>query len=110
MYEQLADMGFGLKELKLLRNTIFEIGYANNIPRENAVSKFFNDIEQQYDDKPGFEAKVEKLQAEVNKLYQQEMKLHAYNIHNKSLFLSEPFLYKCSRFLSLQVVLLYLPW
>ncbi|HET7284441.1 MAG TPA: hypothetical protein VFI70_07120 [Nitrososphaeraceae archaeon] len=76
VYNQLAaDMNFGLKELKLLWNTILEIASANNIPREQAVSKFFKDIEQQYDDKLGFESKIDKLQVEVNKLNRQELKL-----------------------------------
>jgi hypothetical protein len=76
VYNQLAaDMNFGLKELKLLWNTILEIAAANNIPREQAVSKFFKDIEQQYDDKLGFESKIDKLQVEVNKLNLQELRL-----------------------------------
>jgi hypothetical protein len=76
VYNQLAaDMNFGLKELKLLWNTIIEIAAANNIPREQAVSKFFKDIEQQYDDKLGFESKIDRLQVEVNKLNQQELRL-----------------------------------
>jgi len=76
VYNQLAaDMNFGLKELKLLWNTIIEIAAANNIPREQAVSKFFKDIEQQYDDKLGFESKIDELQVEVNKLNRQELKL-----------------------------------
>ena len=68
-------MNFGLKELKLLWNTIVEIADANSIPREQAMSKFFKDIEQQYDDKLGFESKIDKLQVEVNKLNRQELKL-----------------------------------
>jgi hypothetical protein len=68
-------MNFGLKELKLLWNTIIEIAAANNIPREQAVSKFFKDIEQHYDDKLGFESRIDKLQVEVNKLNRQELKL-----------------------------------
>ena len=76
IYDQLAaDMNFGLKELKLLWNIILEIAAANNIPREQAVSKFFKDIEQQYDDKLGFESKIDKLQVEVNKLSLQELRL-----------------------------------
>jgi hypothetical protein len=75
VYNQLADMNFGLKQLKLLWNAILEIAAANNIPREQAVSKFFKDIEQQYDDKLGFESKIDNLQIELNKLAQQELKL-----------------------------------
>jgi ABC-type microcin C transport system permease subunit YejB len=52
--DELEQMGFGLKELKLLWHTINEIAEANNISSEDAVQKFFNDIEGQYDDKLGF--------------------------------------------------------
>jgi hypothetical protein len=75
IYNQLSDMNFGLKQLKFLWNTILEIAAANNIPREHAVAKFFKDIEQHYDDKLGFESKIEKLQIEVNKLGKQELQL-----------------------------------
>lgn len=75
VYNQLDDMNFGLKELKLMWNTILEIAAANNIPREQAVSKFIKDIEQQYDDKLGFESKIDNLHIKVNKLGQQELKL-----------------------------------
>ncbi len=37
-------MGFGLKELKLLRNTINEIAEANKIPADQAQQKFYKDI------------------------------------------------------------------
>jgi uncharacterized protein YlxW (UPF0749 family) len=40
LYDELQNMGFGLKELKLLRNTINEIAYANNIPADQAQQKF----------------------------------------------------------------------
>ena len=40
-------MGFGIKELKLLRNTIKEIADANNnIPPDQAQQKFYKDIEE----------------------------------------------------------------
>lgn len=35
-----------------------EITAVNNIPREQAVAKFFKDTGQQYDDKLGFESKI----------------------------------------------------
>jgi DNA-binding transcriptional MerR regulator len=40
LYDELQNMRFGLKELKLLRNTINEIAYANNIPADQAQQKF----------------------------------------------------------------------
>jgi cell division protein FtsB len=63
--DELASMGFGLKELKLLRNTINEIIEANNIPADQAQQKFYKDIEQQYDDKLGFELQLNKLRSEI---------------------------------------------
>jgi hypothetical protein len=36
LYDELESIGFGIKELKLLRNTIVEIADANNIPKEDA--------------------------------------------------------------------------
>ena len=74
-YAQLFDMGFDLKELKLLWHTIKELAYANNIPREDAVRKFFKDVEDHYDDKLGFESKVGNMQEELNHLDQKKTKL-----------------------------------
>jgi len=54
-YFELEQMGFGLKELKILWNKITEIGTANNLKPDHAVQKFLKDIER-YDDKLGFEA------------------------------------------------------
>ena len=54
VYDELEQMGFGLKELKLLWHTINEIAEANNISDEDAVQKFFKDVEEQYDNKLGF--------------------------------------------------------
>jgi len=45
-YEQLQEMGFGLKDLKLLSYTIREISAENNISDKLAVQKFFGDIEK----------------------------------------------------------------
>jgi hypothetical protein len=66
LYDELQNMGFGLKELKLLRNTINEIAYANNIPADQAQQKFYKDIEEQYDDKLGFELQLNKLRSEIS--------------------------------------------
>ena len=65
VHDELEQMGFGLKELKLLWHTINEIAEANNISDEDAVQKFFNDIEEQYDDKLGFESKLDKLRSDA---------------------------------------------
>jgi hypothetical protein len=75
VYDQLEDMGFGLKELKLLWHTINEIAAANEIPLHEASQKFYKDIADQYDNKLGFESKLEKLRFEVNRLSQEESRL-----------------------------------
>src|ERR1041385_3221967 len=62
---ELQAMGFGIKELKLLRNTIKEIADANNIPPDQAQQKFYKDKEEQYDDKLGFESQLNKLRSEI---------------------------------------------
>jgi hypothetical protein len=64
--DELQAMGFGLKELKLLRTTIKEIAYANNIPADQAQQKFYKDIEEHYDDKLGFELQLNKLRSEIS--------------------------------------------
>jgi cell division protein FtsB len=65
LYNELQDMGFGLKELKLLRNTFNEIAYANNILKDQACQKFYRDIEEEYDDKLGFESKLNTLRSDI---------------------------------------------
>jgi hypothetical protein len=63
--KQLEDMGFVLKVLKQLRNTINEVASANKIQNDKALEKFLRDIEEQYDDKLGFEIKLEQLRSEI---------------------------------------------
>jgi hypothetical protein len=59
VYDELRNMGFGgLKELKLLKSIVTEISTNNNIKPYLAVKKFFEDIEEQYDTKLGFEPKI----------------------------------------------------
>ena len=49
VYEKLQSLGFGLKELKVLSNTILEIAIANNVDCSIAVKKFFQDLEEKND-------------------------------------------------------------
>jgi hypothetical protein len=65
VYYELEQMSFGLKELKLLRHTVVEIAKANNISSKQALQKFIKDVEEQYDDKLGFESKLDKLQSDI---------------------------------------------
>ena len=61
VYNELANIGFGSKELRSLLHTILDITNSNGITQWLAVSKFFKDIENQYDAKLGFESKKESL-------------------------------------------------
>jgi hypothetical protein len=54
-------MGFGMKELKLLKNTVMEISTSNNINPYLSFKKFFEDIKEQYDNKLGFEPKIKEM-------------------------------------------------
>ena len=60
-------MGMGIKELKLLWNTIKEIAAVNNISADKASEKFFSDVIQHYDDKLDFEGKIQNLKSEIQK-------------------------------------------
>jgi hypothetical protein len=64
-YSHLEGMGFGLKDLRQLWDTIGEISHANGISHRDAVAKFLKDIEEQYDSKLGFEKKVNEKRGEL---------------------------------------------
>jgi hypothetical protein len=74
-YNSLKTMGFGLKELDFLYDTINEIATENNIPVAKAVKKFLLDVEEQYDKKLGFEDKLQKMRDEFNNLRKEQSKL-----------------------------------
>ena len=61
-YQELEEMGFGLKVQKILWSKIREIGVANQMHPDEAVQKFMKDVEL-YDDKLGFEVKSHNLKA-----------------------------------------------
>ena len=67
IYRELEKMGMGIKQLKLLWHTVAEIATANNISEDKATEKFFSDVREQYDDKLGFEVRLENLKSEVKK-------------------------------------------
>ncbi len=67
LIDNLQGMGFGFKELKSLWHTIVEISDANNISREDAVKRFFKEVDNHYDDILGFKSRKHELEAEVSK-------------------------------------------
>jgi hypothetical protein len=64
-YRELEDIGFGLKEQKLLWHKVREIGVANQMSPKEAVQKFLKDVEEEYDTKLGFEPKIQKSKSEL---------------------------------------------
>jgi hypothetical protein len=68
VYEDLDAMKFGIKELWFLRETVMEIALENGIPHEEAVTKFLLDVELQYNNKLGFQSKIDSLRSEANRL------------------------------------------
>jgi hypothetical protein len=67
-------MGFGLKELELLKSIVTEISKSNNIINPyHAFEKFFDDIKDQYDTKLGFERKIKEMN---NSLFQAQQQHH----------------------------------
>jgi hypothetical protein len=77
VYNMLDRMQFGLKELKQLRSTIIEIGIANNMSSDQAIQKFYMDLEHDYDNKLGFESKLEKLRLEIADLSRDQTRLRS---------------------------------
>lgn len=67
-YNQLHKYGLGLKELKQLTNLIYESALSNNLDVKGSIEKFFKDVEEQYDNKLGFDKVVKELKEEKKKL------------------------------------------
>ena len=67
-FNELEKIGIGLKELKELSNIIMESAFANKFSVKDAVKKFFIDLEKQYDNKLGFEKKVEELKSQMKEI------------------------------------------
>jgi chromosome segregation ATPase len=76
-YNSLKAIGFGLKELTFLYDTVNEIATENEIPITKAVTKFLSDVEEQYDKNLGFEVKIQKMRDELNKLRNERAKQRA---------------------------------
>ena len=63
--QELENIGMGFKELKTIYQTIIEISKTNNISPKEAIEKFFNDLNEYYDDVISFKKKVEDLKKEA---------------------------------------------
>jgi len=70
-YQQLEAMKYGLKELNQLWLTVTEIAKIRSQSREDAVSIFIKDVEENYYDKLGFEDRVREKRNELAMLTEQ---------------------------------------
>jgi hypothetical protein len=68
---ELNYAGFELGELKQLKNVVTEIAVSNGIKFYEAGKKFLTDVKNQYDDKLGFEIKINEIKTEMKKLEDQ---------------------------------------
>jgi hypothetical protein len=57
---------YGLKELTILRDTIFEISRINKVEPNFAFRKFYKDTEDQYDAKLDFQKKNEEMKKSLS--------------------------------------------
>jgi DNA-binding transcriptional MerR regulator len=67
LFKELEAMGFGLKELKILFYTIKEVAAENKMAANEAVQKFFEDIQKNYDNKLGYDSTLEQQKSETEK-------------------------------------------
>jgi hypothetical protein len=77
-YYELCSMGWGIKELKYLTDTIREIASQNNISADEALKKFLSDVEKDYDNKLGFEISINKLREQKKEI---ELEIPEYKNH-----------------------------
>jgi hypothetical protein len=70
-FKELQNNGFGLKELKHLNNTLMESALANDLSVKDSGKKFLIDLDNQYDNKLGFEKKVQELKNQMKDLENQ---------------------------------------
>lgn len=74
IYNELYKMGFDTEKLKRLHDTIGNIAESNQIDKWDAIDKFFNDIDTQYDAKLGFEREKDMLIAKIQELKEEQKK------------------------------------
>ncbi len=78
IYQGLRKEGMGLKELKQLNYLVMESHLENGLEVKDSIKKFLKDVEDQYDNKLGFEKKINELKAEMKKLEEQVPEYQSY--------------------------------
>jgi hypothetical protein len=71
VYRELHKEGLRLQELKKLNYLVKELAFENGLGVKDAIKNFLKDIEDNYDNKLGFEKKINDLKAEMKKLEKQ---------------------------------------
>ncbi|MBA2268828.1 MAG: hypothetical protein H0W19_10935 [Nitrosopumilus sp.] len=92
--QELNYAGYGLKELRQLKNTVIEIAVSNGIEFYDAGKKFLKDLENQYDNKLGFETKIKEVKTELKKLEDEVPEYKEYLQAKDIISRSLPYLYK----------------
>ena len=75
--KHLESMGFGLKELTILSDTVKEMAIANDIPVNSAVTKFVKDIEENYEPNLSLQEKCKNAQAKLDNIKGQHLSILA---------------------------------
>jgi hypothetical protein len=83
-FDELQAMGFGLAELKQIRNAVLELSSLRNITSREAVGIFINDIEKNYFDKLLFEDRLNEKKGEMEKI-RNEFPNYRYNLQLQSI-------------------------
>lgn len=94
--DELDHAGFRIEELDQLRKTVVEIYKTNNIGYGETGKKFLKDVENQYDNKLGFERKIKELKTELEKLENQKPEYREFLRYKAIISISLEYLYKYS--------------
>ena len=71
IYRELHKEGLGLKVLKQLNFIVRESALENGLEVKDSIKRFLKDVQHQYDNKLGFENKINDLKSEMKKLEEQ---------------------------------------
>jgi len=76
-FKHLQSIGFGLKELTILSDTVMEIAVANEIPISSAVQTFLRDIEENYEPHLSLQEKRKYAQIKLDEIKSQHRSIMA---------------------------------
>jgi hypothetical protein len=73
--QNLESMGFGLKDLTILSDTVKEIAMAYNIPVNSAVRKFLKDIDENYEPLLDYQERCKNAQIKFDEIKRQYLSM-----------------------------------